>query len=40
MGKTFECDVTTTGGARATITVHIADDEGNVRVGAGDLRRR
>ena len=39
-GKTFRCDVTTTDGARATITVHITDDEGNVRVGRGDLERR
>jgi hypothetical protein len=38
-GKTFECHVTTTDGTPATITMHIADDDGKVTVGAGDLKR-
>jgi hypothetical protein len=38
-GKTFDCDVTNTDGTRAKITLHIADDDGHVRTGAGDLKQ-
>jgi hypothetical protein len=39
-GKSFDCYVVGTDGARSMITLHIADDDGNVRVGPGDLKRR
>ncbi len=38
-GKTFDCDVTAADGTPATITLHIADDDGKVAVGAGDLKQ-
>jgi hypothetical protein len=37
-GKSFDCHVIGTDGTRSMITLHISDDEGNVTVGAGDLR--
>lgn len=39
-GKTFECDLTAADGTPATITLHITDDDGNVRVEPADLKRR
>ena len=39
-GKTFECDVNYADGNRGTVTVHMTDDDGGVRVGPGDLRIR
>jgi hypothetical protein len=39
-GKSFDCDVTATDGTPATITLHITDDKGHVRVERQDLKRR
>ena len=37
-GDTFDCRVEYTDGRRATVTVHIRDDEGRIAVGPGDVR--
>lgn len=36
-GKSFECGIEMQNGQRGTITVHMTDDKGRIRIGPGDL---
>ena len=37
-GETFECDLEYDDGRRATVTVHIRSDDGQIAVGPNDVR--
>jgi hypothetical protein len=37
-GATLECKLDYADGSKATVTVHVEDDDGRIRVGPGDFR--
>ena len=39
-GRSFRCDVVAASGVRYTVTLHILDSAGHVRVSPGDVRQR